>query len=134
MDLPFNTIAGHPLAPDLVYVGTDTGVMVTWDGGQSFTAYGIPAPVFSLAFNQVSTTLVIGTYGRSVFTVPLTATIGVNPTSIDFGTVSVGTIAPAQMLQLYDVDPTGSILNATSRRRLYRGSRSAARSHHWPAR
>src|SRR5262249_30978151 len=63
MDIPINAIAGHPLASNLFYIGTDVGVLVTWDGGNRFypLANGMPnVAVFSLAFNAKSTSLVAG--------------------------------------------------------------------------
>ena len=43
-DIPTNTIAIDPLYPDIVYVGTDVGVWVSKNGGDSWETYSEAAP------------------------------------------------------------------------------------------
>ena len=65
-----------PVNPDLLYVGTDHGVYVSLDRGQSFQALDgdFPAtPVHDLVVQSKAKDLLIGTHGRSMYKVPVGA-------------------------------------------------------------
>lgn len=77
-DIPVNTIVVDPDIPDVLYIGTDAGVMVTTDGGASWSSLGNGLPkvvVDSLVLHRASRTLRAATHGRSVWDilVPLAA-------------------------------------------------------------
>lgn len=70
-----NVIREDPLAPDLLYLGTDLGVYVSLDRGVSWSSLvgespmgSLPTtPVHDLAIHPRDRQLVAGTHGRSVF-------------------------------------------------------------------
>ena len=65
---PVNVIKEDPENPDILYVGTDHGVYISLDRGQSFMAMhgGLPAvSVHDLAIHPRDKDLVLGTHGRS---------------------------------------------------------------------
>jgi len=79
MDLPYepvNVIAEDPVNEDLLYVGTDHGVYVSFDRGQSFMGMAgqlteenpLPnAPVHDLKVHPRDAELIVGTHGRSIY-------------------------------------------------------------------
>jgi uncharacterized repeat protein (TIGR01451 family) len=71
-NLPFNTVAVDPFSPNIVYVGTDFGVIQSLDGGATWNAFGPTAgmpnvAVFDLQINHGTDRLVAFTHGRSAF-------------------------------------------------------------------
>jgi len=73
---PINVVREDPVNPDLLYVGTDHGVYISLDRGQSFQALGgdFPAvPVHDLVIQPQTNDLVIGTHGRSIYRVNMEA-------------------------------------------------------------
>ncbi len=71
---PINVVREDPANPDILYVGTDHGVYLTLDRGQSFQTMGADfpdVPVHDLAIQENAKELVIGTHGRSLFKVDL---------------------------------------------------------------
>ena len=67
---PVNVIVEDPENEAVLYVGTDHGVYVSLDGGQSFMAMGggLPyAPVHDLKIQARAKHLVVGTHGRSIY-------------------------------------------------------------------
>lgn len=70
---PLWSLAQHPDRPDTLVAGTEVGVYLTENAGRSWAA--IPAPFTAaaqdLSFLQGSTTLVVGTFGRGVWTLEL---------------------------------------------------------------
>ncbi|MCO5295406.1 MAG: hypothetical protein M9921_00965 [Fimbriimonadaceae bacterium] len=61
--------------PDLLFVGTETGLFVSLDRGENWTKYaGLPTvPVHDLVIHPRELDLVIGTHGRSIWIVPVGA-------------------------------------------------------------
>ena len=115
---PANAVVVDTEDPNTVYVGTDVGVFVTrtvgscGSGTSCWTPYGtgLPlAPVVSLVMTPGTATsqeLTAGTYGRGIWQIP-TATAGlalttaaVNPTSLAFGSHTVGSASAAQVVTL----------------------------------
>ena len=73
---PINVIAEDPVHPDILYVGTDTGVYVSLDRGALWHALcaNLPTtPVYDLLVHPRDGELVIGTHGRSIFVADVTA-------------------------------------------------------------
>ena len=69
-NLPVNDIAIDPDLPETLYIGTDAGVMVTADGGTTWSTLGSGLPkvvVYSLVLHRASRILRAATHGRSVW-------------------------------------------------------------------
>jgi photosystem II stability/assembly factor-like uncharacterized protein len=70
-----NVIREDPVNPQILYVGTDGGVYVSIDGGQSYKAWqaGMPysVPVHDIAIQTRDNEIVIGTHGRSLYVAKL---------------------------------------------------------------
>jgi len=69
-DESVNVIREDPLNPHVLYVGTDVGVFVSIDDGQSWEVLqkGIPiAPAHDLVIHPRDRDLVVGTHGRSIY-------------------------------------------------------------------
>ena len=67
---PVNVIKEDPENPDLLYVGTDHGLYISLDRGQSFMLLDkhIPAvAVHDLVIQNTAKELVVGTHGRSIY-------------------------------------------------------------------
>lgn len=77
-DLPplgINTFAVIPQTGDsVIIVGTDAGVFATINGGENWYPFGLGLPgipVYDMAYQAESKTLVIGTHARSMYTISL---------------------------------------------------------------
>ena len=71
-DEAVNVIREDPVVEDILYVGTDRGVYVSTDGGDSWAALqgGLPnVPVHDLVVHPRERELVAGTHGRSIWIV-----------------------------------------------------------------
>ena len=71
-----NVIREDPGNPDILYVGTDLGVYVSLDGGESWLSLcaNLPTtPVHDLLVHPRDNEMVIGTHGRSVFVLDVSA-------------------------------------------------------------
>ncbi len=71
---PINVVREDPAQKNLLYVGTDHGLYLSLDGGQSFMAMveGLPnAPVHDIEIQAREADLVVGTHGRSIFVADL---------------------------------------------------------------
>ena len=69
-DESVNVIREDPLNPHVLYVGTDVGVFVSIDHGQSWEVLqtGIPmSPAHDLVIHARDRDLVVGTHGRSIY-------------------------------------------------------------------
>ena len=66
---PVNVIKEDPTNEDILYVGTDNGLYISLDRGNSFMAIGdMPAtPVHDLAIQPRDKVLVVATHGRSLY-------------------------------------------------------------------
>lgn len=73
--VPAHSLAIHPVQTSWLYLGTDSGLWVSEDSGNSWHA-GNAAPTNCAVFDLfwMDTTLVVVTHGRGVFTVDLTNT------------------------------------------------------------
>jgi photosystem II stability/assembly factor-like uncharacterized protein len=73
-DLPFeplNVVREDPKSDSILYVGTDGGLYVSFDQGNSFMAWngGLPksVPVHDIAIQTRENEIVLGTHGRSIY-------------------------------------------------------------------
>jgi len=77
-----NVIREDPNRKEILYVGTDLGVYVSFDGGQKWEALagGLPTtPVHDLAIQARDNELVIATHARSIWVLPLTWVYDLTP-------------------------------------------------------
>ncbi len=73
-EAPVNDLLVDPFEPDRLFVATDVGVFETLDGGASWSALGAGLPnvvAVSLALEPHDRVLVVGTFGRSLFSTPV---------------------------------------------------------------
>jgi photosystem II stability/assembly factor-like uncharacterized protein len=77
-DLPFepiNVIKEDPKDENIIYVGTDGGLYVSFDAGNSFMMWngGLPksVPIHDIAIQPRENEIVLGTHGRSLFVAKL---------------------------------------------------------------
>ena len=77
---PVNVIREDPKNEQILYVGTDGGLYVSFDRGQSFMAWrsGLPlsVPVHDIAIQERENEIVLGTHGRSLYVAKLEAVQG----------------------------------------------------------
>ncbi len=69
-----NVIKEDPTDAQILYVGNDKGVLVSFNQGQSWQAFngGLPkVAVHDLVIQNKTKTLIIGTHGRSIYRAPL---------------------------------------------------------------
>jgi hypothetical protein len=73
-DLPFepiNVIREDPKDENILYVGTDGGLYVSYDRGNSFMMWngGLPksVPIHDIAIQQRDNEIILGTHGRSLY-------------------------------------------------------------------
>lgn len=68
---PVNVIREDPVNENILYLGTDGGLYISFDRGVTFTAWtkGLPAsiPVHDIAIQQRENEIVLGTHGRSIY-------------------------------------------------------------------
>ncbi|HZH63708.1 MAG TPA: hypothetical protein VEY10_02375 [Flavisolibacter sp.] len=78
---PVNVVKEDPKNENIIYVGTDGGLYVSFNRGQSFMTWngGLPksVPVHDIAIQERDNELVLGTHGRSLYTASLTDVQGV---------------------------------------------------------
>ena len=69
---PINVIREDPRNENILYVGTDGGLYVSFDRGLSFMMWngGLPksVPVHDIAIQERDNEIVLGTHGRSIYT------------------------------------------------------------------
>ena len=73
-EIPINCIALDPNIPDRIFIGSDSGIFFSENGGESWSSIsaGMPnAPVTDLKIHNETRTLVVGTYGCSVYKISL---------------------------------------------------------------
>jgi len=68
---PVNVIREDPKNDSILYVGTDGGLYVSFDAGNSFMVWnkGLPksVPIHDIAIQQRENEIVLGTHGRSIY-------------------------------------------------------------------
>ena len=72
---PLNVIKEDPKKENIIYIGTDNGLYVSFDMGKSFMIIGnLPrVPVHDIAMQQRDNEMAVGTHGRSIFITKLDA-------------------------------------------------------------
>ncbi|MBK7033424.1 MAG: hypothetical protein IPH49_09190 [Ignavibacteria bacterium] len=81
-NVPVNTIVLHPDDDEVAFVGTDIGVFATYDGGRSWSPFGVGlprSPVLDLKADKTFSYLRAATHGRSVWEAPLLKIIPTDP-------------------------------------------------------
>lgn len=72
---PINVVREDPKNPNIIYVGTDGGLYVSFNKGQSFMMWnaGLPksVPVHDIAIQVRENEIVLGTHGRSIYVAKL---------------------------------------------------------------
>ncbi len=71
---PINVVKEDPKNENILYVGTDHGVYVSFDKGLTFNAFkkNLPAtPVHDLVIHPRESELILGTHGRSILIAPV---------------------------------------------------------------
>ncbi len=72
---PINVVKEDPKSDSILYVGTDGGLYVSFDQGNSFMMWngGLPksVPVHDIAIQQRDNEIVLGTHGRSLYVAKL---------------------------------------------------------------
>lgn len=68
---PINVVKEDPKNANIIYVGTDGGLYVSFNRGQSFMMWnkGLPksVPVHDIAFQTRENDIILGTHGRSIY-------------------------------------------------------------------
>ena len=78
---PVNTLEEDPENPDLLYIGTDNGLYISLDRGQSFMLAdnGLPAvAVHDIVVHPREKDLIVGTHGRSIYVADIALLQGLN--------------------------------------------------------
>ena len=68
---PVNVVLEDPSNPDILYVGTDNGLYISYNRGQNFSLMNEDLPnvaVHDLVIQEQAKVLVVGTHGRSIYT------------------------------------------------------------------
>lgn len=72
---PINVVKEDPKNENIIYVGTDGGLYVSFDNGRSFMAWnaGLPKsiPIHDIAFQERENEIILGTHGRSLYVASL---------------------------------------------------------------
>ena len=68
---PINVVKEDPKSDSIIYVGTDGGLYVSFNAGNSFMMWnsGLPksVPVHDIAIQQRDNEIILGTHGRSLY-------------------------------------------------------------------
>jgi hypothetical protein len=113
MDTPVDDLIAHPTLSNVLYAGTDYGVLVSNNGGDSFTVLGDGFPraaVYALDFRKLTSAVVASTFGRSVLELPLVPSFLASPASLSFD-VEQGKKADAQKVHLENPEVYGSVVD-----------------------
>lgn len=71
---PVNVICEDPANEDILYVGTDHGLYVSFDRGTTFSTFGQDLPavaVHDLVIQEREADLIVGTHGRSIYKIDI---------------------------------------------------------------
>jgi hypothetical protein len=105
-DLPMesvNVIREDPKNENILYVGTDNGLYVSFDRGQSFMAWtgGLPpVPVHDIAIQERENEIVLGTHGRSLYIAKINLLQNLTP-ALRKERLAVFEIEPVQLPQTF---------------------------------
>jgi len=114
-DVPFNALVIDPLNSNMLYAGSDIGVFVSSDGGNTWNPFGSGLPrvaVFDAAFQAPNRLVRIATHGRGASEIPaakaqalVTVAASPNPSTYGDNVTFTATVAPNGVLS----NPTGSV-------------------------
>jgi MYXO-CTERM domain-containing protein len=93
VDIPANSLVAHPTSGGVLFVGTDLGVLASYDGGTSWSppAVGLPTTaVYWLGYHAASSQLVAATFGRSVWSVTFPPGFAASPAALSFSSGDPG--------------------------------------------
>jgi MYXO-CTERM domain-containing protein len=117
-DVPVDALVAHPVGSDLLYAGTDAGLLVTTDGGMTWEPFdnGLPhIPVYAIAVDRAASALIVGTFGRSTWSSSFEAgMVAASPLSLSFSAVRGGAAPLPQAVNVTDTDPYGSVVSFTA--------------------
>ncbi len=94
-DAPVNTIMVDPIYSNALFVGTDVGCFFTTDFGQNWDVLGQGLPVvpaYSMDIHNETRTLVVGTHGRSMYSINLGAVVSVEQASFETNITDQGVL------------------------------------------
>jgi len=86
-DVPVNTVAVRPANstdPQLIFAGTDSGLLVSANDGTTWERYGrgLPhAPIIDILLEPARNRIVVGTQGRGAWRAPLEVDVTLHPVS-----------------------------------------------------
>jgi len=112
IDLPINALARNPAATNVLYAGTDLGVVGTRDAGATWNAIGTGLPhvaVFSLQFHAKAGKLFASTHGRSAWSLTLGPSLVASPAALVFY-ARPGQTPAAQTVTVSNADTAASTL------------------------
>ena len=114
-DVPFNGFVIDPLNSNMLYAGSDIGVFVSSDGGNSWNPFGTGLPrvaVFDMAFQGPNRLVRIATHGRGAWEIAaakaqalVTVAASPNPSTYGDNVTFTATVDPHGVLS----NPTGTV-------------------------
>jgi MYXO-CTERM domain-containing protein len=93
VDIPVNSLVAHPTSSGVLFVGTDLGVLASYDSGKTWSppATGLPTTaVHWLGYHAASSQLVAATYGRSAWSVTFPPGFAAAPAALSFSSGDPG--------------------------------------------
>jgi photosystem II stability/assembly factor-like uncharacterized protein len=117
LDIPFNALRLHPENPNIVYAGTDLGVVATIDGGNTwgFLGSGLPnVAAYELLFHEKDSKLFVGTHGRSAWSFKLEPAIAARQSTLSI-TIDPSQTTGTATLTIANDEVAGSVLDYTLR-------------------
>jgi photosystem II stability/assembly factor-like uncharacterized protein len=97
-----NVVKEHPKNPNVLFVGTETGLFVSLDCGTAWTRFtkGFPTvPVDDLVVHPRELDLIVGTHGRAIYVLDDVAPLGGLTTEVAASELHVFTPRPAMVFQ-----------------------------------
>jgi hypothetical protein len=113
LDFPYMHVLVHPVAPNIVYVAGDLGVLASRDYGTTWQVLGANLPTvanFDVEFHERSSRLYTGTHGRGAWVTELDPKAAAAPEAVSL-TLGYGENETAQALTVRNPEPLGSILH-----------------------
>ncbi len=114
-DVPFNGFVIDPLNSNMLYAGSDIGVFVSSDGGNTWNPFGTGLPrvaVFDMAFQAPNRLVRIATHGRGAWEIAaakaqalVTVTASPNPSTYGDNVTFTATVNPNGVL----ANPSGTV-------------------------
>jgi photosystem II stability/assembly factor-like uncharacterized protein len=115
LDFPYNAVIVHPVAPNILYVAGDLGVLASHDYGTSWQVLGANLPTvanYDVEFHERSSRLFTGTHARGAWVTELDPKAAAAPEAVSLA-LDYGENETAQTLTVKNPEPLGSILHFT---------------------